>query len=175
VSLVEGRDGRWAIEADGGARPVSDGESISAGGEAWILDLPEGTSSTLPVGAAAPTLESIALRFAVSRDEERVDITVLCPDREIQLPARSHHYLLVTLARARLSAAAAPPAERGFLDRDDLCRMLATDELRLNVDVCRARKQFAALGIQGAVNIVDRRTGTGRIRLGVERVEVRRA
>jgi hypothetical protein len=52
---------------------------------------------------------------------------------------------------------------------------LATDELRLNVDVFRARKQFAALGIQGAANIVDRRTGTGRIRLGVERVEVRRA
>jgi hypothetical protein len=35
-------------------------------------------------------LAAIALRFAVSRDEERVDITVLCADREIELPARSH-------------------------------------------------------------------------------------
>jgi hypothetical protein len=175
VSLVEGRDGRWVIEAEGEARRVSDRETISAGGEAWILDLPLGTSSTLEAGATAVTLESIALRFVVSRDEERVDITVACPDRDIELPARSHHYLLVTLARARLAGAETPPVERGWLDRDDLCRMLATDELRLNVDVCRARKQFAALGIQGAANIVDRRTGTGRLRLGVERVEVRRA
>jgi len=63
---------------------------------------------------------------------------------------------------------------RRWLERDELCRMLATDELRLNVDVCRARKQFSALGIQGAASIVDRRMGTGRIRLGVERVDVRR-
>ncbi|XXT20085.1 hypothetical protein WME94_00780 [Sorangium sp. So ce429] len=52
--------------------------------------------------------------------------------------------------------------------------MLATDELRIHVDVCRARKQFAGLGIQDAASIVDRRVGTGRIRLGVERVDVRR-
>jgi hypothetical protein len=52
--------------------------------------------------------------------------------------------------------------------------MLAIDELRLNVEVCRARKQFSALGIQGAATIVDRRMGSGRIRLGVERVDVRR-
>jgi FHA domain len=179
VSLVEGRDGRWVLEADGAPRIVADGESISAGGQAWTLDLPEGISSTQGASgvapALAPALETIALRFAVSRDEERVELTVVCPDREIHLPPRSHHYLLVTLARARLAAAEAPPAERGFLDRDDLCRMLATDELRLNVDVCRARKQFAALGILGAANIVERRMGTGRIRLGVERVDVRRA
>jgi len=55
----------------------------------------------------------------------------------------------VTLARAPLAVAGVPERERGWLERDELCRMLATDELRLNVEVCRARKQFAALGIQG--------------------------
>ena len=175
VSLVEERGGGWALEAEGVARIVADGETISVGGEAWILDLPQGTSSTLEADAGAVTLESVALRFGVSLDEERVDITVALPDKEIHLPPRSHHYLLVTLARARLAGADVPPAERGWLDCDELCRMLATDELRLNVDVCRARKQFAALGIQGGAHIVDRRTGTGRIRLGVERVDVRRA
>jgi hypothetical protein len=143
-------------------------------GEAWLLDLPQHTSSTAEGSAGALTLAAIALRFAVTRDEERVDITVVCPDRDIELPARSHHYLLMTLARARLAAAGAPPGERGWLERKELCRMLATDELRLNIEVCRARKQFSALGIQGAASIVARRMGTGRIRLGVERVHVRR-
>jgi hypothetical protein len=177
VSVVEGWDGRWIVEAeaDGAPRLVADRETILVGGEPWILDLPHRTSSTLEADSTIPTLDNISLRFVVSADEEHVDLTVVCPTREIEVPERSHHYLLVTLARARLATAEAPPAERGFLDRDELCRMLATDELRLNVDVCRARKQFASLGIQGAANIVSRRTGTGRIRLGVERVDVRRA
>ncbi|HZF47679.1 MAG TPA: FHA domain-containing protein [Polyangiaceae bacterium] len=174
VSLVEESDGRWAVEAQGVARLASDREAIVVDGEAWILDLPQRTGSTVEGSGDALTLSTIALRFVVSRDEERVDITVVCPDRDIELPTRSYNYLLVTLARARLATAAAPPADRGWLERDELCRMLATDELRLNVDVCRARKQFSALGIQGAASIVDRRMGTGRIRLGVERVDVRR-
>jgi hypothetical protein len=173
ASLVEEDDGSWTLEAQGVARPAVDRETLVVGGEPWILDLPKRTSSTIE-GGSAPTLATIALRFAVSRDEERVDITVVCPGREIELPARSHHYLLVTLARARLATKDARPAEQGWLERDELCRMLATDELRLNVDVCRARKQFSGLGIQGAASIVDRRMGTGRIRLGVERVDVRR-
>ena len=173
ASVVEQHDGSWAVEAQGTARLASDRETIVVDGEAWILDLPQRSSSTAE-GGGALALSTIALRFAVSRNEERVDITVVCPDRDIELPARSHHYLLVTLARARLAAAAEPLAERGWLERDELCRMLATDELRLNVEVCRARKQFSALGIQGAASIVDRRMGTGRIRLGVERVDVRR-
>lgn len=174
ASLVEEPDGSWAVEAEGVARRAADRETLVVDGEPWILDLPQRTSSTVDGSAGALTLSSIALRFAVSRNEERVDITVVCPDRDIELPARSHHYLLVTLARARLAAAASPPADRGWLERDELCRMLATDELHLNVEVCRARKQFSALGIEGAASIVDRRMGTGRLRLGVERVDVRR-
>src|SRR5262249_23652220 len=40
ASVVEGRDGRWLLEAEGAVRRVSDGETVSAGGQAWILDLP---------------------------------------------------------------------------------------------------------------------------------------
>lgn len=174
VTLVEGRDGQWVLEGEDEARPIADGEIVIADGEPWVIDLPRGAGSTIDASPAAPTLESVGLRFLVSRDEERVDITVVCPDKEIRLPSRSHHYLLVTLARARLADARKPPAERGFLACSELCRMLATDELRINVDVHRARKQFAAMGLRGAADIVDRRAGTGRIRLGVSRVEVRR-
>ena len=62
----------------------------------------------------------------------------------------------------------------GWRDRDELCRMLATDEYRLNVDICRARKQLAAAGLAGAASIVERRPGTGRLRLGAARVKIER-
>lgn len=176
ASMIEEADGNWTVEADGVARMAMDRETIVVNGEAWILDLPLRTSSTAEAveSSSESTLASISLRFAVTPDEERVDITVVRPDREIELPPRSHHYLLLTLARARLATANAPPNECGWLERKDVCRMLAVDELRINVDVCRARKQFSLLGIQDAANIVDRRMGTGRIRLGVERVHVRK-
>jgi hypothetical protein len=174
VSLVEGRDGQWMLEGEGVLRAAEDGETIAAGGATWILDLPHGVTSTLGSASEAPVLEEVTLRFFVSRDEEHVGVTVVCPDREIKLPPRNYHYMLVTLARARLEASSAPPEERGWLDREVLCRMLATDELRLNVDVWRARKQLAELGIQGAGNLIERLARTGRMRLGVERVEVRR-
>ena len=37
-----------------------------------------------------------------------------------------------------------------------------------------ARKQFAALGIQNAAAIVERRPGTGELRIGVKSVELAR-
>lgn len=179
VSLIEGRNGRWMLEAEGDVRAVEDREIVVVDGEAWSLDLPAATGPTLDGDAgrqaAGPLLDCIALRFHVSRDEERVEITILHRAGEVRLPARSHHYLLLTLARARLEDAGAPPARQGWRDRDELCRMLATDEYRLNVDVCRARKQFLAAGVHGAANLLERRPGTGRIRLGVGRVEIERA
>ncbi len=174
VSIVETREGRWVLEDSGVAREVVDRETILVRGEPWILDLPEGGSATAEAGQTPRSLDNTTLRFVVSQNEEHVDLTVVCPDEEILLPPRGYHYLLATLARARLASTSLPPAERGWLERDELCRMLATDELRLNVDVCRARKQFAALSIEGAANVVERRVGTGRLRIGVDRLDVRR-
>ncbi|MFT3771199.1 MAG: hypothetical protein QM820_37770 [Minicystis sp.] len=109
----------------------------------------------------------------MSRDEEHVDVTVIHEGRETALAPRAYHYLLVTLARARLDDRDAPPAERGWVDREALCRMLATDRVRLNNDVFRLRKQLAALGIHGAADIIARRADAGQLRLGIERVDVR--
>src|SRR5262249_24966603 len=89
-----------------------------------------------------------------------------------ELPTRTHHYLLLTLARAALADDAASSAERGWVDREVLCRMLATDPRKLNVDVFRVRKQFSDLGIHRAAGIIARRPGTGQLRLGTQRVEV---
>lgn len=179
LSLVEDHEGRWVLESDGEVRAAVDREIVVVDGEAWSLDLPAPAGATVDAAAggarsACPLLEAVTARFHVSRDEERVEITIAHPGGQISLPARSHHYLLLLLARARLADAGAAPAAQGWRDRDELCRMLAADEQRLNVDVCRARKDFVAAGIQGGANVVERRPGTGRMRLGISRVEVAR-
>jgi hypothetical protein len=172
VSIFEDAGGRWVAEHRDETRVVRDHDVVVAEGEGWILDLPSTAGSTWEAGVYTPTLESISLRFDVSRDEEHIEVTVVHEGKATRLAPRTHHYLLLTLARARLQDPAESPAERGWVDRDALCRMLATEPGVLNVDIFRARRQLASVGVHGATGIVARRPGTGQLRLGTDRVEV---
>ncbi len=172
VSVLEDATGCWLAEDSDGARYVVDRSLVIVDGEGWILDLPSGATTTYEVSDLPPPIEAVALRFVVSRDEEHIEVTVVEGSRTTALPPRSYHYLLLTLARALLDDADPSPAERGWVDRAQLCRMLATEPSLLNVAVFRARKQFAEHGIHGAAGIIARRPGTGQLRLGTDRVEV---
>jgi len=172
VTIFEDRIGQWVAETENESRVVTDHEIVIVDGEGWLLDLPSSAPPTLEGGLSALMLEPLSLRFGVSRDEEHVEVTVVHQGLAKQLAPRSYHYLLLTLARARLADTEASDAERGWVHRDELCRMLATDLSKLNVDVFRARKQLGALGIHGAAEIIARRPDTGQIRLGIDRVEV---
>ena len=44
--------------------------------------------------------------------------------------------------------------------------MLRKSAMHINVEIYRARQQFAELGFAGAVKIIERRRDTGEIRLG---------
>ena len=61
---------------------------------------------------------------------------------------------MALLARIRLGEHALRESEQGWGEREGLCRMLGTDV------------------IQDAAAVVERRPGTGMVRLGVPRVEV---
>jgi hypothetical protein len=172
VGIFEDVTGLWVAEDVDGSRLVADREVVIADGDGWMLDLPSSAGATVQPSGAVVTLDTISMHFAVSRDEEHVEVTVLHGGAKSSLPTRTHHYLLLTLARATLEDEQASPAERGWVDRELLCRMLATDPRRLNVDVFRVRKQLADLGIHGAAGIIARRPGTGQLRLGTQRVEV---
>ena len=172
VSIFEDASGRWVAEDGLGTRLIADRDVVLADGDGWTLDLPSAAGVTQEIGDLLPALDTIALRFAVDRAEEHIEVTVLHDRGTTPLPSRAHHYLLLTLARAILDDRAASPAERGWIDREVLCRMVGTDGPRLNVDVFRVRRQLAALGIHGAAGIIERRPGTGQLRLGTDRVEV---
>jgi len=174
VTIFEDAAGRWVAETRDETRLVVDREVVIADGEGWRLDLPGAEGETWEAGAFVPTLETISLRFGVSRDEEHVAITIFHEGKLTELPPRSHHYLLLTLARALLADHAASAAERGWVDTHTLCRMLATEPRMLNVDVFRARRQLASLGVHGAAGIIARRPNAGQLRLGTDRIEVTR-
>lgn len=166
----------WRLETAAGATPVEDGEEVVVDGRRFRLFLPEPWAATLRAAEPPPPVEDLELRFQVSLDEEHVSLVAWHQGREIPLHARSYHYLLLTLARARLEDAAdpaLPASEHGWLDVDRLCRMLGADERTVNTWVYRVRRLFAEAGVADPAAAIARRKG--QMRVGSGRLIVHRA
>lgn len=173
--VIEDGEGRYVVETNGQAEPVADGAVIDAGGERWALHLPAAAVSTWEASLAPLALATSELRLTVSRDEEQVEVALIAGSRVHAMPPRAHYYLLLTLARARASAendGALLPHERGWTKVDDLARMLGIEEIKLNVEVYRVRRDLAELGVVDAAAIIERRRGLRTLRLGTPRVTI---
>lgn len=164
--------GGWMLERAGEAVAVADGEIVRLDGEAWQLHLPVQLPQTQDSGAAPPELDGITLRFHVSRDEEYIELVALHGTHVIDLKARSYHYTLLTLARARLRDAALASEQRGWVQQSELLAMLRVDAGNLHLDIYRLRRQLGEAGIRDAARIVERRAGTRQLRIGVARLEI---
>jgi pSer/pThr/pTyr-binding forkhead associated (FHA) protein len=172
ASIFESAEGDWVCERDEDLVKLQDRGVIEVGGRKWQLKLPSLTAPTWEASRPIAMLETIELQFRVSLDEEHVELRVAHESDLNELPPRAFHYLLLTLARARSEDRELPDPEQGWVDREELCKMLKTDQVKLNVDIFRARKQFGELGIVGAPSIVERRPTTRAIRLGVGRFTI---
>ncbi len=171
VSVFEDAAGHWVVEDKDTRRLIEDGEEIAVGDERWVISLSGPLPQTVGVPSDDPlALENISLQLVESRNGDFVTVNILHGGKKTQISSINPFYLLVVLARARLADRDPAPEERGWIDREELCKMLGTTPQRLNVDVFRIREKFADAGIRGAPNIVERRPGD--LRIGVERVEV---
>lgn len=172
----------WEIDTGGCTRALSDGEEIALREHTYRLQLP----CPDPVSMRTRTLRqtrSIALahaRFQVSQDEEHVALTLSLDDETFELPPRAFHYMLLVLARTLGSdqKAGCAPTEAGWIYTEELASKLRTSVEKLNVDVHRARRLVARMGVFGdPESIVQRRRTTGQLRFGISKLvfEVRGA
>lgn len=159
-------DGQWVADVEGEPRVVNDLSVISVGGRSFRLHLP--TEHEPTVGATG----LLGLRFGVSRDEERVETEVITEGRALPLKPRSHHYLLLTLARHRLADRHPNPDERGWIHREDLARLLKVDPGTVNVQLHRIRHDLAAVPRHGAVGLVESRPRAGQVRVSTDDLQV---
>ena len=171
----------WLVEQGAETAPASDGDVVECAGRRFRLELPARSELAGPMARTADSntgeaFDALALEFAVSRDEEYVELVAQLPERTVTLKPRAHHYALLTLARLRLKDAAdrsLPSSSHGWVHHDDLARMLGLEPNVLNVQIFRARKQLAAAGFEDAAQLVERRPGARQLRLGTGRLRVR--
>jgi hypothetical protein len=121
------------------------------------------------------TPQQLGLEFVVSRDEEYVEITIVQGERRVELRPRAHSYMMLTLARLRVQDQANPTlskASQGWIHQERLLKMLATTPPLLAVDIYRARQQFSEAGVSDAAQIIERRTTTHELRIGVPKISI---
>lgn len=160
----------WVAEGiDGEVRHLEDEGVVVAGGRSWRLALPLVADAT-PMVDVAFALPNVSLRLGVTPDEERIELGLVLRGKATWLEPREHGYLLLTLARAREKDRGLPLDQRGWVTVDRLIELTKLDENAINVLTHRARKQLAAVGLEGAAGIVETRRGARR--LGTDRFQI---
>jgi len=177
ATIYRSVDGQWVLEQpDESTSPITNSQTfeVSPAHLEVFVQRNRPHHSRRPTSPADLEIRHLDLSFSVSRDEEHVELQVRCGGRTFDMGARTHNYLLLTLARRR-------PRRR--------CRGHARDELRriyqedlahdpsmappqLNIDVFRIRKQFAAICVIDAANIIERRPRTRQLRIGTALITV---
>lgn len=175
ADVVEDVPGSWVLELRGRCDPVADQQTIEVGGNHWTLTLPTAEPRTEPIGGAVEAVAAdVRMRFRVSADLEHVQVLVTFKDLE-WASSRAYARALLELANARLRDRdqGGHPEEHGWLYADDLCAQAGYEsESRLNVEIHRARREFARAGLPNAATLVQRRRGTRQIRIGTAALEV---
>jgi hypothetical protein len=173
-------DGQWLSESGKELQTVADRDHLEVDGERWLLFLPGELgkmAETQKADDSPRTLEGVRLEFAPSLDEENVSVRLCTADgKDDALPARSCHYMLLTLARARMRDAGEGIAvgEQGWMYAADLARMLQYTPERLNLEIFRARALFAKLGFADSSELVERRPSSRQLRIGIQRLDLAR-
>jgi hypothetical protein len=170
--------GSWALEhQDGTVVVLINMQTFEAAGRLWRFCCSGQSPAT--VGAAGvsvttqPDLHAVHLAFAVSRDEEYVHLEVQHGQHRIDLGARGHNYLLLTLARRRLADAEGglPDTSCGWVDQEELSRDSVMGP-QLNLNVFRIRQQFIRAGMPNGGEIIERRSFSRQLRVGTGRFSI---
>lgn len=166
---VYAADEQWWLRRDEGPpEAVSDRHIEPLDGRVWILRLPEATPRT-DEARDAPRAGDLCLRLGVGRDQETITALLTHRGARIGLDPRSHHEVLVWLARQQVDDAALPEPERGWVEPEVLMDCTGLKRNVLNVYVQRLRQQFADCGVVGEV--IERRPSHA-LRLAPMQVEV---
>jgi len=175
LTIYRDAEGTWVLEQPESIAPITNMQVFDVEGRPFRFSCPERIWKTSIAGPMRELeVRHLTLLFSVSRNEEHVELRVTSGLRTFDLGARSHNYMLLTLARQRLADAAEglPETSCGWIYQEDLDHDPTMAGPQLNVDVFRIRKQFAALGVVDAANVVERRPRTRQLRIGVERISV---
>lgn len=122
-----------------------DGGLISAFNEQWQFYSSNPSVITKQLNNEATHASVCELKFNVSLDEESTQLQLCVDDKTIDLGTRTHHYLLLLLARARIEDKqnGLDNELQGWQYREELSKNLGIQMNHMNIMLHRARKQLS--------------------------------
>lgn len=167
MSITRNND-NWVLEHKHQQRSLHDGDWLTIEKQKWQLVLTDTANSTMVVQDDKLQLSEIQLQLHTSLDEETTTAKLVSHLGEVDLKSRSHHYLLLLLARQRVADTNnhIDTTECGWVYMDHLTEMLGIPETLINIQIYRARKQLetALNGDIDGKELIERRSG--KIRIG---------
>jgi hypothetical protein len=169
----------WYAEAINGLQDepgqlVSHGSSIHFSGLEWQFVRAQVYGPTEARVSQPLRLADIEFVFHLSLDEETTQLELHHPQQTIDLAVRTHHYLLLQLARHRAedSARGLDNNSQGWTYADQLAAELGLDSTHMNIQIFRARKQLADClpNNSGHQDLLER--SGGKIRFGGEKFKI---
>lgn len=132
----------------------------------WQLFLNTEQTQTLAQINQQARAEDCKFHFEVSLDEEHTQLTICNQSEKISLGERSHHYLLLHLARLKAEHAkqGLHSKSQGWINNELLAKELGIDVSHINILIFRARKQIyhAFPDTLGLTDLLQRRRGAVR-------------
>ncbi|OUS24197.1 hypothetical protein A9Q99_24975 [Gammaproteobacteria bacterium 45_16_T64] len=175
ILIYQSSDGRWMWEGQDGPEFLVEGDVIQSDALQWVFG--SGGSIDMTIEGRLGKLyapDDFLFEFDVSLDEEHVSLQVSLGNDVWKLEERTHHYLLLLLARQRIQHVKEgyDESNQGWLDMQKFVKMLGLDTSHVNIQVYRARKQIseALLDITLPNQIIERRTGE--MRIGFSRFKI---
>jgi hypothetical protein len=171
----------WMLEQPNEpARVLGNRDAFDVQGQLWRFCCPDLTATTIApsysaaTGLAGAFVRDLHLEFAVSQDEEFVELTAIYRGVRHGLGSRARNYLLLTLARRRLSDAAEglPETSCGWVNQEEIAHDPSMAPPRLNVEVFRVRDQLSGLGLVDAASAIERRQRPAQLRIGCSQLSV---
>lgn len=176
------QDQRWYLEFvhykdqhnEQQRQPIHAGDIICISQKNWQFISAEILGPTEVRVYPAQTLTDIEFIFNLSLDEETTQLELHHHQQTINLAVRSHHYLLLQLARHRAADAARGVGikSQGWIYTEQLATELGLDTTHMNIHIFRLRKQLADSlpNAQGQQYLLERRGG--KIRFGCTKFKI---
>jgi len=169
-------EGHWICESNIGSFALTHGSKVNVKGMIWQFAEATEYEQTIPIEQIKQNTEQLSLLFEVSQDEEHVNITVNFDKHSIELGERSHHYLILLLARQYLQDRENErviEGERGWITTTELMKELRTEETTVNMQIYRFRKQLLKIKPDDMVlaQLIERRKG--QVRLVCEQLDIK--
>lgn len=164
IIFYEQVSGQWFVENFDNAipdkHPLNENDVIGLSSDKWLFQSSHLDVSTKMTSIPQYYISDLKFIFNLSLDEETTELKIEHQNKEINLQARSHHYLTLNLARYRAEdeRKGIPAEDQGWVNTEQLVKDLGLDMRYLNIQIHRARKQFSEdiEHVHDAENIIER-------------------